>query len=200
MKPSASNSIPAWQIEREQTLHRICQHIKARIARGQSRFKAVKIFSRRRNGRPLKSDPARKCAISGGTLSRHYRTWLRAGETPSAFRLRFFPNARRIPAPVLVRFVNFIADRDFPSLRAAWETFCKRGGNYGPGRVRGRRLNLGYHSLRWNLPRGCFRELKRCRTVLRQTQQEIAVLRERTIADIRARVPDRLPRRIDFQI
>jgi len=194
-----------WQREREKRLHQICSRIKARLANGQSLNKACRVFSRRWSGKPFKSDPSRRYALNVSSVYRHYRAWLRAGELPSAFRLKFFPTSRRIPATVLVRFVELCAKQEFPSFRAAHQAFCRRGGNSGPGRCNGHRLKLGYHSLYWNLPKSCFAEFKHCWKTIRQAQRKIAELRFGLIAEIRARVPDRPPRRrvkreVDFQI
>ena len=195
----ASISTSPWQRERALTLHRICQRIQARIAKGQSRSKAIRTFSRRWNGKPFKVNSARRYALSAGRLYQHYRKWRLTGENPSAFRLHYFPSNRRIPAPVLVRFVELCASREFPSLRAAWQMFCRRG----PGNVRNPKL--GYHSLRWNLPRAGFAALKGQWKTLRQAERQIQMLRLEYTAKIRASVPERLPRRrtkreADFQI
>ena len=194
-----------WQQERERRLHRICSFIKVRLAKGQSLNKACKVFSRRWCGKSFKSDPTRHYAFKVSSVYRHYRAWLGAGEVPAAFRLRYFPTNRRIPAPALVRFIESCANREWLSFRAAWEAFCRLGGNHGPGRVKGRRLKLGYDSLRRNLPKGCFAKFKRCWKAIRQARQEIAELRLRLISEIRERVPDPLPRhrvnrQLDWQI
>ena len=127
------------------------------------------------------------------------------GESPSVFRLNYVANNQRIPATILVRFVELCAKQEFNSFREAWETFCRRGGNAGPGRVNGKKLKLGYHALHWNLPTGCFAEFKRRWKTIRKAQRQIGMLRINYTAEIRAHVPDHLPRRrtkrgLDFQI
>lgn len=184
--------IPVWQIERSTRLHRVCLFIKSRTAKGQSISKAVRTFSRRWNGKPLNADASRHYALSEKTLYRLYLKWRRGGETASALKLNYASARRRIPALVLVRFIELCAAREFPSFRAAWKAFYQRWGKRAPG----------YHSLRWNLPKGCFAQFKSCWKSIRQAQDRIQFLRFQYTAEIRARVPDRLPRRRgpDFQI
>lgn len=200
--PITSARLPLWQSERAAILQRICRRIQARERAGQSRHQAVKLFSRRWHGRPLKCDPSRRLALTEATLYRLYKHWRLQGGMPDSFRLHFVPGCRRIAAPVLLRFLNLIADREFKSFRAAWETFCQRGGSYGPGRVSGRPLKLGYDALLWNLPKGCFREFKRCHAAKRQAETEMTELKFRFIAEIESHVPAKLSRRkpVDFQI
>ena len=198
-------SCSAWQRERAKRLHRICKRIKARVAAGQSINKACRAFSRKWSGKPLRSDPARHYALNVSSLYRHFKKWRLMGESPACFTLNYFPTNRRIPASVLVRFVEFCTKQEFNSFRAAWLGFCRRGRNAGPDRANGKKLKLGYHSLYWNLPKGCFAAFKRCWKSIRQSQRQIQVLRIKYTAEIRAHVPDRLPRRrvkkeIDFQI
>jgi hypothetical protein len=174
-----------WQSERAARLHRICEFIKARVAKGQPLLRAIRTFSRRWNQKPFKSDPSHRYALNVSTLYRHYRKWRLFGETPAAFRLNYFSTARRIPAPVLVRFVELVSKQEFPSFRAAWQAFC----------VKGQKPKLGYHSLLWSLPRGSFAEFKRCWKAIRKAWLQIGMLRIKYTAEIRAHVPDRLPRR-----
>jgi hypothetical protein len=174
-----------WQSERAARLHRICQLIQKRVAKGQPLLRAIRTFSRRWNGLPFRTDPSHRYALNVSTLYRHWRKWRLFGETPAAFRLHYFSAARRIPAPVLVRFVDLVSKQEFPSLRAGWRALC---GN-------GQKPKLGYHSLYWNLPRGSFSEFKRCWKVIRNARLQIGMLRVKYTAEIRARVPDRLPRR-----
>lgn len=197
--------ISPWQRERALRLHRICQFIQARVAKGQSLNKACRLFSKRWNGKHLRSNPTRCYALNVSSLHRHFHRWKLGGEVPSALQLQYRPINRRVPATVLVRFVELCAARDFTSFRAAWQTFCRRGRNAGPGTVNGRKLKLGYHSLRWNLPRGSFAALKEQWKILRQAERRIQMLRLKYTAEIRAHVPDRLPcprvkREVDFQI
>lgn len=199
-RPGRATGLPGisstrWQRERAKRLHRICKRIKARVAAGQSLHEAIRTFSRRWNGKALKCDPSRRYALSVARLYQHYRRWRLMGESPACFTLNYFPTNRRIPASVLVRFVEFCTKQEFNSFRAAWSAFCRRGRNAGPGRVNGKKLKLGYHSLYWNLPKGCFAAFKRCWKSIRQSQRQIQVLRIKYTAEIRAHVPDRLPRR-----
>jgi hypothetical protein len=202
MKVPPSNNLPAWQIERERRLHRILTCIEGRMKRGHTLNRATRWFAWYYRNRFYSCDPARKVHFSQKTLVGSFYRWKYGGRIPAAVRLHYRPANRRIAAPVLIRFLNFSADRDWPSFRAAHEAFCKRGGNYGPGRVNGRRLELTYHSLKWNLPRRCFSEIQRQRKIIRQAEAEIQSLRQRFTAAINARVPAKLPRRqnSNFQI
>jgi hypothetical protein len=199
---TSSNQIPAWQTERSENLHRICKRVQARIGRGEKMKRAIRLFSRRWNGKPLKTDPARTFALSPGTLDRLYRAWRLGGETVDAFKLNYYPGRRGVSAAVLIRFVNFAASHPFPSFRAAWEAFCKRGRAAGPGRVRQEPLKLGLDALWWNLPRGFWRDLKRSHRALAAAEFEKHQLRLKTIAEIEAKSPARLPRQKpgDFRI
>jgi hypothetical protein len=189
------SSTSGWQRERALTLHRVCQRIQVRVEKGQSLNKACRFFSNRWNGKCFRSAPMRSYALNVSSVYRHFRRWRLGGEVPSALLLRFRPATRRIPAPVLVRFIELCAKLEFASFRAAWETFCRRRGNAGPGRVNGRKLKLGFHALYWNCPKGSFAEFKRCWKIIRQAQLQIQVLRIKYTTEIRASVPDRLPRR-----
>ena len=197
MNSPSYKPLPAWQDERAKILQRTCHRILAREQAGQSRHKAVGRFSRRWDGKSLKADPARRLRLKTSTLYNLYSKWRQYGQTAEAFHLNFQPGNRRIVAPVLIRFVNFAAERDFKSFKDAWRAFCQRGGSFGPGRV-----TLGYDALLWNLPKGCFSELKRWRSIKRQAEMELQKARLRSIAQIQARVPAKLLRRkpSDFQI
>lgn len=195
-----SLKLPTWQIERAKILHRICRRIQSRKTAGNSIRKTVKRISRHWNGKPLKCDPARRLALAPATLYYLYRTWRLCGETPNALFLKYGPGNRRLPARVVIRFVNFCADRDFPSFKAAWLAFCQRGGNAGPGRVNGKALSLGYDALAWNLPKGCFRVFKGCWKAIRDAEKEISRHRLTCIAQIMARIPARVQRPINFEI
>jgi hypothetical protein len=174
-----------WKSERAARLHRICQLIQVRVAKGQPLCRVIKIFSRRWHHKSFRTDPSHRYALSISTLDRYYRKWRLFGENPAAFQLNYSSTARRIPAPVLVRFVELVSKQEFPSFRAAWRAFC---GN-------GQKPKLGYHSLYWNLPRGSFSEFKRCWKVIRKARLQIGMLRIKYTAEIRAHVPDHLPRR-----
>jgi hypothetical protein len=195
----------AWLRERALRLHIICGLIQERVSAGQSLNKACQVFSKRWTSKHFHCDPTRRYALSRASMYRHYRAWLRGGETPSAFQLKYFSTNRRIPARVLVRFIELCAKLEFASFRSAWETFCRRGGNAGPGRVKGRRLKLSYHALYRNCPKSCFTTFKKLWQIIQRAHQQIQMARLKYTAEIRAHVPDRLPsrrakREIDFQI
>lgn len=81
-------SISQWQRERAMRLHRICQFIQARVVKGQSLNKACQRFSKRWNGKSLRSDPTRRYALNVSSLHRHFRRWELGGEMAAVFRLR----------------------------------------------------------------------------------------------------------------
>lgn len=200
-RPQKSSSRPSpfkdWQSERAILLHRACQSIKAAVQRGGQISKAISKTAARLDGKAFQSDPSRKLRLKASTLFQKFRTWRLCGQSKDAFKLNYFPTSRRIPASVLIRFVNFAAASEFQSCKAAWRAFCQRRGNAGPGKVQ-----LGYDALMWNLPRGFWRKVKAAHQTKRQAEQTINMTRLAAIVEIQRRVPDKLPRRkpADFQI
>lgn len=197
-----SRSVPKWQKVRANLIHRACLSVHFHVEqRGRGILRTCGRIARRYNGRVIEG--SHKLALSRGTLIRLYRLWRSGGQIPAVFFLNFTSGRRYIDARLLVRFINFAADAKWTSFKAAWLAFCKRGGSYGPGRLNGKKLALGYDALRWNLPRGSFGQIQRQWKAIDLAQREANRLRARFIAEITARVPAKLPRRTnqrDFQI
>jgi hypothetical protein len=122
---SALASISGWQAEHETKLQRLCERIRARVDDGQPLLKAVRREARRYQGRPFRTDPARRWALSWPTLLRWWYCWRLSGELPCAFRLRFAARKTTLPLPVVTRFIGFCSDNQFHSQRAAWLAFAK---------------------------------------------------------------------------
>jgi hypothetical protein len=190
----------AWQIERAKIFQRFCRQIQSQKAIGNSINKTAKRISRRWNGKPLKGHPSRRLAVSPATLFKYYRVWWLSGESFDSLFLKFVPSNRRLPAAVVIRFVNLCANRDFPSFKAAYLAFCQRGGNSGPGRVNGKRLVFGFDALKWSLPRGFWSEIKRHWQAIRLAEREIARLRLSATAHILAHVPVKIQKPKNYDI
>jgi hypothetical protein len=194
--PSGSFLPPLWLHEQAEKRQRALCLFKFLVEHERKGvMEASRMVARRFRGRRLKNRPSHRMALTPATVLRLYRHWQCNGETPAALLLRYAYGRRFIDGALLVRFIHFAADIPFPSFKAAWLAFCERGGNYGPGRIRGRKLVLKYDALRWNLPRGCFGQLQSEWKRISQAQRNIAVLRARFIAEISKRVPAKLPRR-----
>ena len=157
------------------------------------------------NGRAFKCDPKRHLSLSGKTLQREFAIWKRGGELPAAFTLQYRPRRPAIPAPVLVRFANFCASGRQPSMKAAWDKFAARGGNFGRGQHASKPLKISYGQLCYHFPAPDFYLMQGELKAIQAAQTKLAQLRLKVIADIRRRLPDRVPRRrvkkdLDFQI
>jgi hypothetical protein len=190
-----SIQLPAWQLERAATLHRLCRWLSAHQAKGRPLFWAIRSYSRRWNGKALRCDPSRHLALNPSTLYRLYSLWRRHGEKPDALYLNFFPSRCGVPAAVMIRFLDFFAARPFRSFNAAWRDFGQRGGNAGPGG-----LVIRADTMRTNLPNGAFREITKRRQAIGRLEQEIALLRMEATAEIIKRVPMRIPKPASFEI
>lgn len=90
MSAGQALTTPDWQTERASMLHRACTTLAGRLQRGDSLHKAAVRVVRLWNGKPLKSDPARRLALSYSSLLRNYYSW-RAIKSPEAFHLKFSP-------------------------------------------------------------------------------------------------------------
>ena len=168
--------------------------MRAAIARGKPLGRTIRTLSRRYNGRPFKADTRHALRLAVPTLCRLWYAWRAGGEVPAAFRLNFKPGGHRIPAPVLVRFVNFSVTRNFHSCFAGWRSFCACRGPAGAGRVSGKPRKLRYESLNRALPPGCFRELRRLQAARGQAELELQRMRRRLITEIESRMPAKMAR------
>jgi len=183
MKPLlASNSLPAWQTERVEKLHRACLSVQSAVNRGEYVSRAIYHVSRRLNGRPYKCDPSRRMALANSTMRAIWDTWRKDGMVPAALRLNYYSGNRIIYAPLLIRFLNFCAEWHWKTYKAAWAAFCVC-----------ENQKLSYGTLLRYLPEKCFKEFRRRHKSICRAQLEISRLRERYIAEIRERLPDRPP-------
>ena len=124
--PKQTANIPAWQTERQSILQRACQSINFRRARGEKLKAILPRVARRYRGQPFKAAPAKRLALTPATLRRLWLAWKRCGEVPAAFKLNYAIARPRVPAPLLARFVDFVAARSFRSLAAAWQSFVSQ--------------------------------------------------------------------------
>ena len=205
MRKILLDSKPAWQRERATRLHRICTSISTRAARGEKKRKLIRWFVWYWKGRCYKCDPRRKMKISTGTIQRALRNWKRGGQVAAALLPQYTLRRSVFTAPILVRFVNFIAARPQPSLKAAWDKFASRGGNFGCGRRSGRPLKISYCQLQYNFSTAVFREIRAQHRAIETAQSKLDEARFKAVAEVCERFPARPPsrrvkRETDFQI
>ena len=194
-----------WQTERANKLNRACQCVKAAILRGENISKAIRCVARSYDGRMFKSDPARRLALSAATLRRLWDMWKRGGEVPAAFKLHYRARRPFIPAPLLVRFVEFCASNHLASMKTAWDKFSARGGSFGRGQHASKPLTISYGQVCYHFRAADFYLMQGEQKTIQSAQTRLAQLRLKVIADVRHRLPDRPPRRrvkpeTDFQI
>jgi hypothetical protein len=100
-----------------------------------------------------------------------------------------------LPGTMLVHFIDFVAARPRPSLRAAWLKFSE----YRGGRGRGRRADSGapitYDTVRRYFPHAKFCQLQALLNARERSNLELNRLRLLFGAQIRKRLPDRPVRR-----
>lgn len=183
----ASKSIPAWQTERAAKLQRACKSIKAAIQRGEKIGRAIRRVSRRIDGRPYKSDPCRRLALSPATLRRLWDRWNRTGELPAAFKLNYFVHRLWMPRELLIRFAKYCADHRLPSLKQAWLNFSLKHGN-------ARARQFSYNQLVYVFPSATFNRLQGFLKASEMAEAGSRQLLFKTIADITDRMPLRAPR------
>ena len=191
----SSNQLPAWQIERAKKLQRACERIRRAVASGKPVQKTIRRVARSLNGRPYNCDAKRRLACSTKTLRRALDKWWRSGEVAAAFALNYNPRRKFIPAPVLIRFTEFCAVNRLRSLASAWRFFSARPGSFGRGRHSGRRLNIPADRIYHHFPVAIFYQLQNELKAIQTAQTNLAKLKFKAIADIRARQPDRPGRR-----
>jgi hypothetical protein len=186
-------------------LHRACNSVQTRLNRGERKRKAFRRVAKYHNGRAFKCDPRRRLSLSEGTLRRLFAKWKRVGEVPSAFWIQYKPRRSTITAPVLIRFIDFSARQQFPSMKSAWEKFSARGGNFGCGRRSNKPVKISYGMARYYFPAAKFHKLQEQLEKIDQAQDTLAWLRLDFQAEIITLLPERPPRRrvkkeSDFQI
>ena len=201
----AASKIPDWHHERALRLHRICNSVTTRAARGERKRKLVQWFAWYWAGRFFTCDRRRPLNFTISTIHRALRIWKRGGQVAAALLPRYTPRRSVFTAPILIRFVNFIASHPQPSMKEAWRKFTRRGGNFGPGRRAGKPLKISYGQLRYAFPAAKFLRLRAQQKAMEAAQVNADALQQGFIAEICERFPIRPPRRrvkreADFQI
>src|ERR1039458_8584455 len=198
------NQIP-WHRELANKLQSACKSVQTRISRGERKQKAFRRVAKYHDGRSFKGDPKRHLSLSEGTLRHLFAKWKRGGEVPSAFRFRYQPRRSAITAPVLIRFIDYSARQQFPSMKSAWQKFSTRGGNYGCGRRSNKPLKITYGMARYFFPAAKYSQLQEQLEKIDQAQDTLAGRRLDFQAEIITLLSARPPRRrvkkeSDFQI
>jgi hypothetical protein len=189
----ASNPIPAWQIERAAILHRACKRIQNALARGEKITRTLRRVARSDNGRIFQSVPNHQMRLSPLTLRRAWTVWKRGGEVPSSLYIKYNPFRSAIPAPILIRFAGFCTNRSRPSLKTAWQQFSARPGNFGRGRRVRQPLKISDCQLYRYFRSTDFYQMQSHLNAIKAEQMNLAQLRRKVTADIRSRLPGRLP-------
>lgn len=184
----ASNSIPAWQIERAAKLQRACLCIKGAIQRGEKIRKAIRRTSRRYHGRPFKAGLKHRMALTPATLRRLYDAWQQAGEKPSAFRLGYSARPPYLPRKLMLRFAAYCAANRLPSVRVAWLKFSSRPQN-------GRAQEFTYGQVTYSFTAANFYRMQEQLRLIEQAQAELDRIRLLAGAEITDRLPLNPPRR-----
>lgn len=124
------DNLPPWQLERMAVLHRACERVKERRARGERLLRSIGKVARSLNRQPFKSDPARKLKLSPNTLLRWYYAWCANGESKAAFRLKFTACHSLFKSLVIAKFADFLMAHPRRSFRVNWNIFSSRPGNF----------------------------------------------------------------------
>lgn len=182
-------SIPAWQIDRACILHRACVRIAQAVEAGELISDVVHRVAGRIRGRRYHSQPDRRLDLSDVTLKRHYLKWQRLGKSADAFKLNYKPRRSRIPALVLVRFVEFCASKRIATIKDAWRQFQSRPG-VGRCNITAQKISLA--QVYYFFPAQAFYQIQAHLKNIETEQTTIAALRLNAIAKIRERIPDRV--------
>lgn len=201
----ASNQISDWQTERASRLHRACLALETAIKNGGKICKSIRHVASGHNARQFKSDASRRMQLSAPTLRRMWQVWRRGGRLPSAFRLKYRPVRAAIPAPVLIRFTQFVAATRQPSLKKAWQNFSNRPGSFCRAHNSRKPVKISYCQLCRYFTAANFYRLQAHLKAIQTEQLNLAQLRLAITADIRRQLPDQLPgrrvgREITFEI
>ena len=177
------NQLAARQAERAKVLQRACERIRAAVASGKPLLKTMGRVAQGLNGRPYRCDASRRLALSTKTLQRVWYVWRQNGEVPAAFKLNYFVPPSSVPASVLIRFVLYCAGTPQKSrpLTKAWLEFSKLGK---PVKISRDRL---YHYF----PAAEFHQIQDQFKAIAAASFELARLRDRNIARIKDRLPER---------
>jgi hypothetical protein len=204
----ASKPIPAWQIERAKKIHRACLRVQSALARGEKITRSTRRAARYYHHKNLKSDPSRRLLLSGQTLRRLFELWKNSGQVPSVLIIKYRVRRPNIPAPLLIRFVDFCAGNRLPSVKEAWRQFSTAKRN--ARQTRG----ISYGQVCYSFPAVDFylmqaqlktaEKAQRKLTWLRQAQLKIVeksegkldLVRLKVIEEITASLPQRTPHRL----
>lgn len=191
LKPGQKPELPAWQLERANRLHRQFKRAETALQRGKSLNAALYQFQYFWRGENYRSDYTKPVRFSLQTLRRLFYHWRKNGCVPAALRLRFTANRPTIPAPVLLRFLAFVAATSWPSMKAAWSAFSNKPGAFARGRKAGkRRVQFSYGTVCRHFPVANFRAIQAQLIARDNAIMELARLRAQFTAEVR-RLPDR---------
>jgi hypothetical protein len=201
-----SQTIPVWHRERAERLHRICVSISTRTARGKGKQrKLIQWFAWYWKDRCYKCEPSRPLRFTQSTIKRALRCWQRGGQIAAVLLPQYKPRRSVFTAPMLIRFVDYIARQPQPTLKTAWEKFAARGGNFGFGRRADKPLKISYGQLQYNFPAAVFGAIRAQHKAMETAQAKLSQLQFKAVAEITNKFPARPPRRrvkreTDFQI
>jgi hypothetical protein len=191
-----SRTISALEHEREQLIHRICLGIKRGLERGKPLRPLVRRCLRRHIGRSFKSDPKRKFDVCEATLIRAWYSWKRGGEVPCAVRRRYNAAGPSVPLWVFLHFAKFCARQPWPTMKIAFEEFCRRRGYAGRGaRPTVKTVPLSYGMLVYHFPGKLFQDLQARMKAVETAQNDLAEFKLQLDAWLRARLPEKPQRR-----
>jgi hypothetical protein len=80
-------------------------------------------------------------------------------------------------------------------MKTAWKKFSARGGSFGHGQHASKPLKISYGQLCYHFPASDFYLMQGELKAISAAKTRLAQLRLKAVADIRRRLPDRLPRR-----
>jgi hypothetical protein len=120
-----SRTIPAWQVERANRLHRKFKRCESAMQRGKSLNSCFRYFAWYWSGEHYRSDPSKLVRFSRGSLRRLFYQWRKHGCTPECLYLRFSAGRRALSVSALLAFVEFCTANQFPSLQLALKGFRK---------------------------------------------------------------------------
>jgi hypothetical protein len=119
---------------------------------------------------------------------------------PVALRLQYQQRPPHVPAPILVRFAEFVSGSRHESIKDAWGKFSARAG-------RGFRAHKPLRISLWQVyhyfPVTAFYQIQKQLRTIHEAQISLGGLRLNLISEIRSRLPDRPKRQRaagDFQI
>ncbi|MEI7534124.1 MAG: hypothetical protein WCK57_07105 [Verrucomicrobiae bacterium] len=186
----AFKKIPTWQIERAGKIHRACRRMRNALARGEKITKATRRASHYYNRRILNSSPSRRLLLTPQTLRRLFQVWKTGGESPSALIIKYHVRRPAIPAPLLIRFVNFCASNRLPSVKDAWQQFSAARRN--ARQTRG----ISYGQVCYSFPAADFYQMQAHLKAGEKSLGKLDQIRFKVISDITNHLPPRTPGRL----